>query len=186
MYALKKQYRADFMTWAIIGGAITYPFAVLLGRRAQTYQGGVPVVPYQRWIDDHPNVHPSRTTNKFFRRYAGVACIVGGYIFGRYMADESILNNETYTRPDLKPFPAMVKERTDYDSEVVQQLIDKNYLTYKSTERKKSPLYRLLWPEHADFTPKTNSFNNRENMMNYNYVSGDCPTLHNTYADHRL
>lgn len=88
--------------------------------------------------------------------------MLGGFAFARYMADDSLLKNEFYTRPDFKPFPAMVKEPTDYDEEVYQQLLTKNYTKYKNTEYKKSPLYRLLYPNHADFTPKTNSFVGKE------------------------
>lgn len=87
---------------------MTYPFAILVGKRAQVKQGGVPMIPIQRWVDLYPNVHPSRTTNRFFRRYCGGVCIFGGLVMGRVMSDSSIMSNEYYTRPDLKPVAAMV------------------------------------------------------------------------------
>jgi hypothetical protein len=77
---LKRQYRTDFVTWFLIGAGITYPFAILVGRRMMMYQGGVPVVPNQRWIEDWPNVRANRTTNRFFRRYAVGTCFIGGFV----------------------------------------------------------------------------------------------------------
>jgi len=41
--------------------------------------------------------------------------LIGGFVLGRTMADDSALYNDWYTRPDLKPFAAMVKDSTDYD-----------------------------------------------------------------------
>lgn len=43
----------------------------------------------------------------------------------------------------------------------------------------------MLWPEYADFTPKTNRYVNREAFSNYNIKTGEFPTLHHTYADHK-
>lgn len=111
----------------MIGAAASYPFAILVGKRMMRFQGGVPVFPNQRWIEDWPNVRANRTTNRFFRRYTVLTCLVGGFVLGRVMADDSILNNEYYTRPDLKPFPAMVKDPIGYDKDVYQQLLQKNY-----------------------------------------------------------
>jgi len=183
---LKSQYRLEFSVWFLIGAAAAYPFALFAGRRAQRYQGGVAVVPIQRYVDEWPNVHANRTTNKFFRRYAIGTCVSAGMLLGFYMADDSVLNNEYYTRPDLKPFPAMVDQPNDYDQEAYKQLLEKNYAKYAKAEQKKSPLYRLLWPNHADFTPKTNRFVNRDSFRNYNYESGAFPTTNHSYADHRI
>ena len=107
-------------------------------------------------------------------------------MFARYFADETILNNETYTRPDLKPFPAMVKEPAEYDQDTYTQLLQKNYMRYrKSFESKKSPLYRLLNPVEADWEPKANTFINKDPLTNYDYKTGNFPTTQNPYADHR-
>lgn len=144
-------------------------------------------MPVQRWVEEWPNVHANRTTNKFFRRYTLVTMAIGGFLFGRYFADESILNNEYYTRPDFKPFPAMVKEPLDYDQEAYNQLLEKNYLKYKNNQYQKSSWYRLLWPHFADFTPRTNRFVGRDpEQQNYNFETGAFPTVNHTYYDHRL
>ncbi len=76
---------------------------------------GVAVYPIQRWVHDHPNVHPMRTTWKFFRRYAFFTCFTSGYMLAEYMSNREIMSNEWYTRPDLKPKAAMVHENLDYD-----------------------------------------------------------------------
>jgi hypothetical protein len=39
----------------------------------------------------------------------------GGYTFASYMTDSSPLANDWYTRPDFKPFPAMVLNQTSHD-----------------------------------------------------------------------
>jgi hypothetical protein len=51
-----------------------------------------------------------RTTHKFFRRYSLVTMCIGGFALARYMVDDRTLNDQFYTRPDFKPFPAMVKD----------------------------------------------------------------------------
>lgn len=86
-------------------------------------QGGVPMVPNQRWVDEWPNVHPSKTTNKFFRRWAGATCLLGGFAFAKYFANEGTMRNEWYTRPDLKPYPAMVNNITTYEDDINQQML---------------------------------------------------------------
>ena len=53
-------YRRDFLANMLVGAIASWPVAVLFGRRAQTYQGGASVVPYQRFVHDNPNM----TVNK--------------------------------------------------------------------------------------------------------------------------
>lgn len=94
---------------------ITYPFAVLVGRRWMRSPGGVPAVPYQRWIEEWPNVWPNQATFRAFRRATFVTVCVGGFLFAHYMTDYSHMKNPWHTRPDFKPFPAMVVDNTTYD-----------------------------------------------------------------------
>ena len=51
----------------IIGSILTAPLGVWLGRRVQRYQGGVPIVPYQRFVYDFPNVDPGYLSRKKFK-----------------------------------------------------------------------------------------------------------------------
>jgi hypothetical protein len=71
-------------------------------------QGGVPIVPYQRFIHDFPDVDPGRLPRKTFRKYFMLTCITGGLLFAFYTVDNNQIRNTWYNRPDLKPYPAMV------------------------------------------------------------------------------
>ena len=53
---LERQYKFTFYTHMLVGGVLAYPLAVAVGRRMRTYQGGVPVVPYQIYFHVFPNV----------------------------------------------------------------------------------------------------------------------------------
>lgn len=52
------RYRRDFLANMIVGALFIWPVAALAGKRAQRYQGGCAVVPYQRFVHDNPNVLP--------------------------------------------------------------------------------------------------------------------------------
>ena len=80
---LRDDYRRMWIRNFALGAALAWPVAVLIGRRAQVYQGGVPVVPYQRWVHDHPNVDPTRSIRRAFRRYTIATCGIAGFIFAR-------------------------------------------------------------------------------------------------------
>ena len=54
------QYRFTFTMHTILGGLLTWPFAVWVARRKQRTQTGVPKYPIQRFVHDFPNVDPSR------------------------------------------------------------------------------------------------------------------------------
>ena len=161
--AMRTAYRREYLMWFLIGAGLTWPLAAMIGKRATHYQGGVAVVPYQRIIHDWPNMNPTRTTWKFFRRYAFFTCFIGGNILARKMSNDNILRNKWYTRPDLKPKAAMVKD-TDifYDDVAYKQLIDQNYKAYKhlreDEDSKKGAWYRFFRPMDANFEPKTNLY----------------------------
>ena len=87
-------------------------------------------MPYQRFVDDHPNIAPGRTVRKFFRRWQIGTAFFMGNLFARIYTDETPLNNRWYTRPDLKPYPAMVKDSSEYYDNAYQQLLEKNYREY--------------------------------------------------------
>jgi predicted nucleic acid-binding protein len=55
---IKNQYSFTYWTNFVIGCVLTSPFAIWVGRRSKHYQGGVPIVPQQRWIHDFINVDP--------------------------------------------------------------------------------------------------------------------------------
>ena len=98
----------------IIGSILTAPLGVWLGRRVQRYQGGVPIVPYQRFVYDFPNVDPGYLSRKKFRRTFFTTCIAGGILFAYATVSTKQKNDPWYSRPDFRPFPAMVpKEELD-------------------------------------------------------------------------
>jgi hypothetical protein len=184
---LRDSYRKEFMLNMMIGGALAWPLAVLVGRRAMVSQGGVAASPVQRFVHDWPNVNPTRTVWKHFRRWSAVTCLLVGYTFARYATDDSRLKNQYYTRPDLKPKAAMVNESTDYDPIAYQQLLEQNYSQYKSQqkENKKSPWYRLFRPLDADYNTKVNLYEGRDPSKNfYARNGGGFPTYHHDYSDH--
>jgi hypothetical protein len=80
----------------------------MIGRRMKRYSGGVPVVPYQRFIHDWPNLEPSRQSRITFRYWTILSSTVAGFIFAGYVTEQRTVLNHWYNRPDLKPFPAMV------------------------------------------------------------------------------
>lgn len=186
---LRDDYRRQWIVNFIIGAGLSWPLAVLIGRRAMVSQGGVAAVPIQRWVHDWPNVNPTRTTWKYFRRYSGLTMMIAGTCFARQYTDDSGLKNQYYTRPDLKPKAAMVKEGTDYDPVVYQQMLQQNYHQYKTNKMgediKKNSWYRLFKPLDADYETKVNLYANREGSRNfYSGKGGGFPTYHHDYADH--
>lgn len=107
---LRDDYRRRFFINFLYGAFLGWPLAMIIGRRSQRYQGGVSVAPYQRWIHDWPNVDPTRTNRKHFRRYALFTCMITGCLMAKYRTDDTNLKNQWYTRPDLKPKAAMVND----------------------------------------------------------------------------
>ena len=187
LHDLKYTYRQSFFVNFIVGGIMAWPLAIIIGRRATHYQGGVAVVPYKRWIHNHPNCHPNVTTKKFFNRYSRGTMALSGFLFAYYFTNDSQLNNTWYTRPDIKPYMAMVRleDQTDYDPVAYKQLLEANYKHYKE-EPKKGFLYRFIWSNEADFTPKTNLYHGRHSSMNFNAKTGEMPMLNHDYADHKF
>lgn len=78
-------YRRDFLANMLLGACLIWPLAVLAGRRAQRYQGGVAVVPYQRFVHDCPNVKPGSQVAYYFKKWGYGTAIFGGFCFAMYM-----------------------------------------------------------------------------------------------------
>lgn len=87
---------------------LTWPLGVMVGRRAKYSSGGVPMVPLNRFVHDFPNLDPSHYARKIFRRYWFLTCSLGGVLFAYWSTDLRYVRDAWYTRPDLKPFKAMV------------------------------------------------------------------------------
>jgi hypothetical protein len=78
---LQKRYRLEYWTNFLIGAALSFPAAIWMGQRMQRYQGGVAVVPIQRFVHDHPDISPMRTTLRYFKRWHFGTMFVAGSIF---------------------------------------------------------------------------------------------------------
>lgn len=129
---------------------------VYIGRKAQRYQGGVPIVPYQRIVHDFPNLEPTHYARKVFRTYSLVTCVLGGIAFAYLTVDQAQMRDSWYDRPDLKPFKAMVpKEEMDITERTAYEA---HYNTFRqkmnAQDKKKRAWYRLFFPLDADYRVK--------------------------------
>ena len=140
----------------LVGSALAWPVAAAIGRSMKTTKGGVPAVRLNRWVHDFPQPEPGRTSRLIFRYYAVGSCLLLGYVFARQVTDWTVArSNEWYNRPDLKPFPAMVKKPTDLTEET---MLDAQYVNRSSTSWKQSALFRYFFAREADFTIKQNPY----------------------------
>jgi (2Fe-2S) ferredoxin len=151
----------------VIGTFLSWPIAVLIARRGQVYNSGVPLVPYQRYVHMYPNVQPKLATWKVFNKYAWAAALFGGYLFSRAITDTSPLRNEWYNRPDFKPVPAMVNEHIEYDEVAVKQLMEQTYGTQNPDDQKKSVLRRFFRPKTSNWDVNVNLYASRPADQNF-------------------
>ena len=62
----------------------------------QTTSGGVPALWFPRFVDDFPNVDPTYSVRKHFKRYSLLTCFVGGFALATYMTDVGAMGNRDY------------------------------------------------------------------------------------------
>lgn len=103
----------------IIGFMLTWPLGVVMGRRAQRQDSGVPTIPFNRFKHDFINLDPSSYARRVFRFTFLKWCSAGGVLFAFMTVDGSLIHDEWYSRPDLKPFPAMVPAEAISDSDKI-------------------------------------------------------------------
>lgn len=84
---IKHQYQYTWLFNFLIGATLTWPLGVWVGRRARHYQGGVPIVPYNRYVHDFPNLEPTRMAKRAFRKYHFLMCAIGGTLFAYMTVD---------------------------------------------------------------------------------------------------
>src|SRR5450830_1789830 len=133
---------------------MTWPLAVWVARRMQRYQTGVPLIPYNRFVHDFVNVEPSALSRKTFRTWFGLVVFAGGCAFANMTTSENQKRDAWYTRPDLKPFPAMVPKETMDITE--RTMIETHYQSYRNKayadDKKHRTWYRLFFPLDADYS----------------------------------
>lgn len=87
---MKGDYRAEFLVHFAVGALITWPFAILVGRRMKTYAGtGVPRVPMPYYRVGFPDVEPAGLAARQFRKYFYGTLFVGSFVYARYMTDHT-------------------------------------------------------------------------------------------------
>lgn len=105
------------------------------------------------------DLRPTAMSSKRFNYGFYFSLIFMSGTWAYYKTDRSYMSNEWYTRPDLKPFKAMVK-LTPEEEAVQQHLRNTVSLSggyeFRQQERKKSAFYRLLFPYTADYNLKSN------------------------------
>ena len=161
MYEIKNDYKKIWFLNFLTGAVFFWPVACMIGRRMKRTSGGVPVVPYQRYIHDFPNLEPARSGYQHFKWWAFGSSMAFGFTFAHYVTDKRTLINEWYNRPDLKPYPAMVAV-SEEEEEIMKTVRLQHYQRYQREERKKnfwrSPMIRFLLPNFADWTIKENPY----------------------------
>jgi len=182
---IRKQYQFTFFTHWVLGSVLAWPLACIVGRRMKVYQGGVPIVPYQRFIHDFPNLEPAHRARKTFRNWSLATTVALGFVFARYTVNQEQVLNPWYTRPDLKPFAAMVKNEADVTEHTMKL---NHYNSYKSKlageERKRSAWYRYFFTKDADFTVKGNPYVENNKADVYNPSNNFYNTHTNKFRDH--
>lgn len=167
---IKNQYQFTFWTNTLIGAFLAAPLGIWMGRRAQKNQGGVPIVPQQRFVHDFVNLDPGYLTRKTFRTYFFGTCILGGLTFAYYTCSSNQKIDAWYSRPDLRPFPAMVPRESLDTTE--RTMMEAHYQSFRnkqySEDKKNRTWYRLLFPNDAKFDTKCNPYHetHRENVYN--------------------
>ena len=120
-YEIKNDYKKIWFLNFITGAVIFWPVAAMIGRRMKRTTGGAPMIPYQRFIHDFPNLEPARQSKMTFYWWAFGSSMFAGFVFAHSVTDKRIMNNHWYNRPDLKPYAAMVEPDED-DVEKMKQV----------------------------------------------------------------
>lgn len=171
--------------WAI-GSMITWPVAAMIGRSFKQGKSGVPIVPLNRWVHDFPKNDPGRVARLTFRYYSVGAALVLGYCFASYMTDPTVRSQNTwYNRPDLKPFPAMVKQPEDDVTR--RSMMESQYILEgkkAASEGKRNPIYRYFLARDADFTIKENPYANRHPEDIWDSRKGHFASITNRFGEH--
>jgi hypothetical protein len=65
-YEIKNDYKKIWLINFLTGAVIFWPVAAMIGRRMKRTTGGTPMIPYQRFIHDFPNLEPARQSKMTF------------------------------------------------------------------------------------------------------------------------
>lgn len=79
------------MQWFAVGAVLGWPLAVLVGKKAQTTMGGVPVYSNNKYLEAVNDYDATKAVRRNFRRYAFLTCLLTGTFLARHMTDSSRL-----------------------------------------------------------------------------------------------
>jgi hypothetical protein len=180
---IKRQYNFTFAVNWFAGSILAWPLAAAIGRRFKATRGGVPIVPLNRWVHDFPRPEPGRIARLTFRFYSITAAAALGYLFARTFTDSAIrCSNEWYNRPDLKPFPAMVKQ---HEGDLTHRtMLEAQYNNKQQSSFKSSALYRFFMGRDADFTIRENPYAKLHPEDVWNSQRGHYTTYTNNFGQH--
>ena len=131
---------------------------------------GVPSVPYNHAVHDFINVDPTYHARRLFKRNFFKWGAIGGFLYASYFTNPFLIRNEWYTRPDLKPFPAMVPQESLSESDkIIMETYYKKYRAEKeAANRKNSTWYRVLFPNAASYDVESNPYVGSNGRRVYN------------------
>ena len=150
-------YNYRFMATALVAGFFFYPVACMIGRRFKVSNGGVPLAPINKFQHSFPDLNPIFESRRQFRRWSVLSTVLFSYFAASKLTSRRHVYDDWYSRPDYKPYPAMVKKegiakiQEDY-------LMEKNYPWRFKSDYKRSAVYRFFFPELADWTIKDNPY----------------------------
>ena len=175
--------RREFFVNFFIGATLIYPVSCAVGRWNKTTSGGVPRYPITRFEPKFPNTEPLQQSKIVFRKYSVLTSLAFGVLFAKLMANTDGLKNEWYSRPDFKPYPAMVKKEgivKDQEEILMQKLYPWRY----KSNYKQSSWFRFLFPESADWTIKKNPYSYMDSRDVYAPGNKHYVTYTNDFQDH--
>ena len=167
--------------WAL-GFGLSWPLASYFARRMKTTTGGVPIAPLNRYVWDFPKTDPGRVARTTFRWYSIGAGLIMGYMFARATTDSTMRSgNQWYNRPDLKPYPAMVKQEEDLTTRTMKEA---QYVKEGQTPWKQTPLYRFFMGRDADYTVRENPYQKLHPEDVWDSRKGQYSTYATRFGDH--
>jgi len=112
------------------------------------------------------------------------AAIALGYVFARQVTDYTISrSNAWYNRPDLKPFPAMVKQ--DENDLTRRTMEEAQYFSKSGGEGfRSSALFRFFFARDADFTIRENPYAKLHPEDVWDSRKGHYSTYTNNFGQH--
>lgn len=184
MRELKRQYQYNFFVQWMLGTAMAWPAAVLIGRQYQKTWHGVPLVPIQWYKHDFIDVSPGVYARKLFRKYSVGSALALGWMYAFYVTDGTGWRSDKLkNRPDMKPYPAMVKQDPD---DIAHETMERSlYKKASANDYKSSTWYRFIFPNDANFDIKRNPYRDYSHRELFNVDAPGYSTYTSTHLDHQ-